>query len=155
MNYQTLVEDFARRTRENLRHIRQLKNCGAEVYEVTALVNSLLGLLIFPQQRYFLTIPETPIADLERQGWPIPRVIAGFSQVSDLRQLIRMLRNAISHSNLEFIPDSSGELERVVVWNDDKYGATNWKAEMTVSDLDTFAHQFIAQILQESTAQSP
>ena len=57
MQYQDLVRDFARRTRTNLEFIRHARNHGESVYEVTQLVNSMLGLLVFPQQQYVDRIP--------------------------------------------------------------------------------------------------
>ena len=150
MEYQHLIEDFARRTRDNLRRLNALKASGVEVYEVTALVNSMLGLLVFPQQRYVDSIPETPIDELANQGWPIPSVDENFPQVPNLRQLVRHLRNAISHFNVEFFADSSGQIAGLIVWNVDlRSNRTTWKARLSVSDLDAIAHRFIALILRE------
>jgi hypothetical protein len=102
MNYQNLVRDFAHRTCDNLETLRNLQKTkpDVEVYEVTQLINSMLGLFIFPQQKYFNHIPETPLAELARQGWPIPKVEGNCLQVKDLRELVRYLRNAITHCNL-------------------------------------------------------
>ncbi len=145
-----LIEDFARRTRDNLCRLRTMQADGAEVYEVTALVNSLLGLLVFPQQKYVDSIPETPIDELSRHGWPIPEVVGDFPQVTNLRQLVRHLRNAISHFNVEFFPNHSGQIAGLVVWNvDPRSNRTTWKAKLSVSDLDAIAHRFIALILRE------
>lgn len=150
MEYQHLIEDFARRTRDNLRCLNSLKASGGEVYEVTALVNSMLGLLVFPQQRYVDSIPETPIDELANQGWPIPSVVGDFSQVPNLRQLVRHLRNAISHFNVEFFADGSGQIAGLIVWNvDPRSNRTTWRARLSVSDLDAIAHRFIALILRE------
>ena len=150
MEYQNLIEDFARRTRDNLRYLNARKASGSEVYEVTALINSMLGLLVFPQQRYVDSIPETPIEELHNQGWPIPSVIGELPQVPNLRQLIRYLRNAISHFNVEFLADGSGQIAGLIVWNiDPRSHRTTWKAKLSVSDLDAIAHRFIALILRE------
>ncbi len=107
MDYQNLVKDFPRRTRQNLETLRclQAEQPSQEIYEVTQLVNSLLGLLVFPQQKYFNTIPEIPLDDLAAQGWPIPEVIGDFPQVKNLCDLIQYLRNAIAHFNIKFITD--------------------------------------------------
>lgn len=151
MEYQHLIEDFASRTRDNLRCINALKASGIEVYEVTALVNSMLGLLVFPQQRYIDSIPETSIAELANRGWPIPTVVGDFPQVRNLRQLVRHLRNAISHFNVEFFEDGSGQIAGLVVWNvDPRSRHTTWKARLSVADLDAIAHRFVALILRES-----
>ncbi len=89
MNYEDLVRDFAQRTRKNLQALRTLQksNPEMEVYEVTQLMNSMLGLLVFPQQQYINRIPETPLDQLTSQGWPIPEVSGNYPQVENLNQL--------------------------------------------------------------------
>lgn len=78
MEYQNLVMDFAARTQANLKIIERLAKQdvsllvnnpfneidedGVEAYEVTQLVNSLLGLIVCPQQRYYDQIPEIPLS---------------------------------------------------------------------------------------------
>ena len=94
MDYHVLIEDFARRTRSNLQALRCLQESGVEVFEVTALVNSMLGLLIFPQQSYVDRLPEGSLEELAREGWPIPKIEGAYPQVPSLKQLVRHLRSA-------------------------------------------------------------
>ena len=51
--YEDVIADFAKRTEANLQTIRRLAKEGGATpaFEVTQLVNSMLGLLVFPQQR--------------------------------------------------------------------------------------------------------
>ena len=77
----------------------------------------MLGLLVFPQQEYVDSIPRTPLEELRRDGWPIPRVIGQFQQVTDLNQLIRYLRNAVAHFNIEFVGDGESNIKILRVWN--------------------------------------
>ena len=57
MNYESVIRDFAERTRKNLRAIEDLQAKGGEAYEVTQLVNSMLGLLVFPRERFSIKFP--------------------------------------------------------------------------------------------------
>ena len=41
-------EGFAQRTRKNLLYIEEASRSGADVHAVTQIVNSLLGLVVFP-----------------------------------------------------------------------------------------------------------
>jgi len=148
MMYKEVIQDFARRTRKNLEVIDQLHAEGREVYEVTQLVNSTLGLLVFPQQEYVDQIPRTPLDELRRDGWPIPKVTGRFEQVRDLNQLIRYLRNAITHFNIKFIGDGQNEIEVLRVWNEDR-GRKTWEAVLSVSDLRGIAERFIEFLLNE------
>ena len=109
MNYESVILDFAERTRKNLRTIEDLQAKGGEADEVTQLVNSMLGLLVFPRERFIDQSPQTSLSDLEADGWPVPKVIGDFPQARDLRELIGDLRNAIAHFNIEFI----GEEDRI------------------------------------------
>lgn len=167
MMYEEVVRDFALRTRKNLEAIEALHDLNAEVYEVTQLINSMLGLLVFPQQEYVETIPKTPLDQLRQDGWPIPRVTGGFQQVTDLNQLIRYLRNAVAHFNIEFIGDGESNIKVLRVWNmapvrneknqlrrdaDGKIiEEKNWEAELTVQQLCNIAIQFIDLLLGPSS----
>jgi hypothetical protein len=154
MMYEELVADFAKRTRTNLETLRLLqthKENEYKVFEVTQLINSMLGLLVFPQQRYVEEIPETPLHELAAKGWPIPRVVGDYPQVQDLRELVRFLRNAISHFNIEFVPGPKGEISGLRVWNKEtrRPYKTKWKAELSVGDLEKITTRFIALLLKE------
>ena len=92
MMYEDVIRDFAERTRLNLRAIERLETDRHDVYEVTQLVNSTLGLLVFPQQEFVDRIPETPLTELVRDGWPVPTVRRRADRVNNLNQLIRYLR---------------------------------------------------------------
>ncbi|MBJ6750983.1 HEPN family nuclease [Geomonas anaerohicana] len=154
MMYEELVADFAKRTRQNLETLRllQIKNdSGLSVFEVTQLINSMLGLLVFPQQRYFDEIPNTPLKELAATGWPIPRVVGDYRQPRDLRMLLRLLRNAVSHFNIEFLPDNNGEISGLRVWNTElrKPFKITWMAELSIDDLEKITDRFIALLLKD------
>ncbi|MBA7698739.1 hypothetical protein ES703_107421 [subsurface metagenome] len=90
MMYEEVIRDFAQRTQKNLQAIEYLlkkRKEGREVpevFETTQLVNSTLGLLVFPQQQFVNDIPATPINELKKMGWPVPKVCSGFPQVKNL-----------------------------------------------------------------------
>jgi len=149
MNYEDVIRDFAQRTLKNLQAIERLRSEGQDVYEITQLVNSTLGILVFPQQRYIDQIPNTPLKQLKQQGWPIPKVRPGLQQVEDLNQLIRYLRNAIAHFNIEFIGDGQNRLHMLRVWNMSR-GNKIWEAELSFDDLRGIAERFIELLLRKT-----
>lgn len=152
MQYQQIVRDFVARTRINLAHIEESLSEGDEVYEVTQLVNSLLGLLVFPQQRYFHQIPETPLHELEKQGWPKIKVVGDYPPVENLRKQMRYLRNSVAHFNLEFMTNEHKEIDGISVWNQKKENGTyvtNWKADIPLCDLRALVEKFTDLILSE------
>ena len=142
MNPEDIVRDFALRTKANLRVIEALESAGLEVYEVTQLVNSLLGLLVFPQQRYFQRIPETPLEILAQQGWPKPLVEGDFPSVRTLKDLMRYLRNAIAHFNFEYLPDERNEIQGMRVWNMHR-GEENWSVELSLDEIRLAVDKFL------------
>lgn len=137
MEYQHIIRDFAQRTRINLAH-----------NEVTQLVNSLLGLLVFPKERYYYSIPEIPLSTLEELGFPTIKVIGNFQPAMNLRELVSYLRNAIAHFNISFLTDRDNQISGVEVWNI-RGGKTNWKAEIQLDELRIIVDKFIDLLLDE------
>src|SRR3970282_928038 len=96
----SIVQDFARRTLANLQFIDQNKK-QPDVYEVTQLINSMLGLLVFPKEEFWDKITPVPLARI-----PEANVIhQHMGKCSDLRQFLRCLRNSVSHFNIALKPE--------------------------------------------------
>lgn len=152
MEYTNLVRDFAQRTLMNLEAIEAAveNNANAEVFEVTQLVNSMLGLLVFPQQRFFNNIPTTPVEELRRSGWPVPIMMGSPPNADNLRDLMRCLRNGISHCNIEFTSDGK-QLTGVRIWNyPPRSRIKNWEALLGLSELRQLARKFIVLLLESN-----
>lgn len=152
MIYESLIHDFARRTLVNLDALKRmrLERPDVEFYEVTNLINSMLGLLIFPQQAFVNKIPPTPLSELESQGWPIPKVTGNFTQVQNLNQLVRYLRNAIAHCNVKFKAGNQDEIIGLVIWNNDTRrpgSPKTWQAELTLEEIEKITRLFVSLIL--------
>jgi hypothetical protein len=149
MMYEDVVADFAKRTRTNLRAVEELQTQGHEVFEVTQLVNSMLGLLVFPREEFIGRIPRIPLAELKAQGWPVPKTRRGFAQVPDLNELVRYLRNAISHFNIEFVADGRNQISKVRVWNMNA-GKKTWESDLGLAELRGIAERFTDLLLDNS-----
>ncbi|NSW54183.1 MAG: hypothetical protein HPY85_16905 [Anaerolineae bacterium] len=156
MDYNNLVKDFAQRTRENLAYIDAAHARGENVYEVTQLVNSLLGLLIFPQQRWVNRVPRIGLEELVRRGWPeihpTPRIQADahFQQADNLHDLVRVLRNSIAHCNIEISDvDANNEICGLRIWNINRQGDKTWEAELSIADLRALAENFAVLMTQD------
>jgi hypothetical protein len=148
VDYENLVSDFAQRTKANLELVDREARRGATgtAFEVTQLVNSMLGLLVFPQQRWFDRIPKTPMSELVDAGWPSITVY-GEVPGNDLRGLSRYLRNGITHFNIRFLPDTSGRITGLAIWNAPRNGAErNWEANLSVAALRFIALEFISML---------
>ncbi len=147
MVYKDLVRDFIERTKANLVLVRSAVNTGQKAYEVTQLINSMLGLLVFPKEEFYNEIPNKKLADLEREGWPIPQVRGNYPQVKNLKQLARYLRNGISHFNLRFT-ETGGHVDGLIIWNVPPNGKKNWKAELKIEELEGITDKFTQLLLK-------
>ena len=144
-----LVLDFARRTKKNLEFIehsltRDRLNSENDVYEVTQLINSLLGLLVFPQQKFYDAIPETPLLELVKDGWPEIIPVEGNLKEDNLRQLLRYLRNGVSHFNIEFLTNRHNKIIGISIWNTPPHtDKPDWKVNLSLQDLKKIVYKFI------------
>jgi hypothetical protein len=146
---QNMFADFGQRTRDNLKLIRDARKeePKRKVYEVTQLINSMLGLLIFPKANDLGQLRDKGkrVRDLRKEGWPIPEATRPYHQATTLNALITRLRNAVAHCNMDFHPDGKGDIARMTMWtkSDNGRGPKNWEMEMTIEELDGIATRFI------------
>ncbi len=160
---------FAERTMANLRHIDNATKCqNPTTYEITQLVNSALGLLIFPKEKFFETIPQTQFTDLQGKGWPVReasndvidkiiREVGGGKliakrkkdkkkEVDDLRTMVKNMRHAFAHGNIAYYSSDGAKIEGLYIWNtpsgDDNKNIITWAAEFSVLELHQFCSKF-------------
>lgn len=148
---------IARRTRKNLDFIYAAKAQGADVEEVTQLLNSMLGMLICLREEYFhgqsVTWDDVRLHNLD----PISISAQKRSDTSSewerykpsFSQLITRLRHAFAHNCFSFIgektqPRAGREIIGLKVWNTPT-GANDeiWKACLRIDELKAIAYLFI------------
>lgn len=136
MIYRHTIADFAERTVANLQHIDRLNETEAQsgvpvtergVFPATQLVNSLLGLVVFPKEGYDQHLEDVTLAALVDRGWPVLQVEYPapactkkgiHRECTNLKELVRVLRNGISHFNFTFQVDPHGcEISAVRIAN--------------------------------------
>lgn len=124
------VKDFASRTQKNLEVIEKLSkdrknNTELQVYEVTQLINSLLGLLIIPQQAFaaagkagytfnkYSIYDNGELKDLIK-SLQERRCLYPQDEFISEKDFIRRLRNAVAHPDkgIQFYPISKYQLDR-------------------------------------------
>lgn len=100
---------FVVRTMRNLRFIEKHRPSGAEVHEVTQLVLSLLGLVIFPRERH-KRLKITPhyeartLLELKEQHWPQWNISG--EPITTLGRLLSVIRHAAAHGSITFSSDA-------------------------------------------------
>jgi hypothetical protein len=108
MIYKHLLRGFAERTVKNMEVLEQ--HYGPDDrYEVTQLVNSLLGLVVFPKEKALKYVPATPLSDLKMKGWPEFDVTTDNTGCDNLRKLIEDLCHCTAHDKIAF-QDRGGKI---------------------------------------------
>lgn len=147
----SVVKDFARRTLANLHFIEANKK-QPDVYEVTQLINSMLGLLVFPKEEFWDTISPIPLSDIPSIQKMVIRRDTYKDPCNDLKTLIRHIRNSLSHFRIEFRNDKN-YISRIEM--SDEYNGQQWSAEMSIFDLRDFVVWFVTGIVDGSVMKSP
>ena len=153
-----IVREIARRTRRNLDVIKAQADGQDEhdpkVYEVTQLINSLLGLIVFPNEEWVKKQPDEDLSVLFGQGWPNPVFLANKVNSSRLKDLVRYLRHSVAHCNVKFIPEDLGggfcRIASVQLWNHpngDKEKPIDFHVEMTVEQVEQFAYKLSDKVV--------
>ncbi len=102
--YTNFVKDFAERSRSNLERLEADERRGGEYHEVTQLINSLLGMLVFLHEDEILSNPRLESI----QGFPNVKPTVGNRKTS-LSDLIKALRNAVCHRQIEQTATADGK----------------------------------------------
>ncbi|HVT28665.1 MAG TPA: HEPN family nuclease, partial [Lacipirellulaceae bacterium] len=123
----------------------------ADIFEVTQLINSMLGLLVFPKEHFAEEeIPDTPLDELRAQGWPIPVMKGSPPRAQNLRELVRCLRNGIAHFHVDFTSDGQ-YVTGLRIWNPPRGRDPLWEARLDVPQLREIARKFISLLLEANT----
>ncbi|MCT8999936.1 HEPN family nuclease [Chelativorans intermedius] len=126
------IEGFARRARKNLYFMLKARERGEDIHIITHLANSLLGLIVFPYAHFadagWTDFSQIKLDDLEAEGWPSWSFHLGRSE--NLRDLLRHLRNALSHRRVQFSSDGRELAEVTVTFWDRRNpaGPDDWSA---------------------------
>ena len=156
MEYTDFIADFSQRTLWNLDHVQaQALNGNDDVFPVTQLWNSLLGLIVLPRERDLHRIPKKPVTELWAEGWP--RLTVDGPEHQSLHDLVTALRNAVAHFNVDFRADEPGhEITSVTLWTQrigpggrPVRGSRGWVGRMTVEELDRLARSIAKLYLRE------
>jgi hypothetical protein len=111
------IEGFAQRVRKNTDFLARAFEQGEDVHIVTQFVISLLGLIIFPYQEMHRheSLAKKKMKELEeKEGWPQFKIIRG-DEFETLGELIKHLRDAVSHYKIEFEPENERRLENITI----------------------------------------
>jgi hypothetical protein len=110
------IEGFTRRVRKNTDFLVCAFEAGEDVHIVTQFVLSLLGLIIFPYEELVRhdSFPVKAMKEFDDKGWPKFELLRG-EEFETLNELLKHLRDAVSHYQIEFEPENERRLENITI----------------------------------------
>ena len=127
------LSDFAMRTKANLHHILAQDNKN-DVYEVTQLINSLLGLVVFAKEHE------------ARSDFRLHDIELKVGNDNETTTIIEHVRHALSHYHIRPIEDQ-GRVCGFKMWNGDgDINPKNWSRDFTVEELHEIAEEMCNQL---------
>lgn len=115
------VLDFARRTKSNLEEIQQLQieeqrnGTKPKYFEVTQLINSCIGLVIFPYEKAFDYLPDVDLKQIKIYQEVLTLHSEKDKEPKTLKQLIKRMRNSFAHQNMCF-KNHNNQIVGVHLW---------------------------------------
>ena len=153
-DFRSHATGFATRTRTNLLSLERLQASSAnhEVHVVTQLVNSLLGVVVFPWERRVTdNFDGTELSVLATEGWPAWKMSG--KKIKTLGKFVQCLRHSVAHGNIRFSSNSRLPAEvTVYVANFPlrEPGPAIWEGEIRADQL----HHFVLKLIQRIEAAS-
>lgn len=137
------VKAFFGRTKHVLEQYDQMVQSKPEwldAYETTLLCNCLVGLLVFPEQKFYDFIKNRMLSkeNLHRLR---SCIVHQNTKQSDLCCILRRMRNAVSHQNVRFVGGSKGEIQSIAFYDDQKWEDKKKKGD----DLSTYEFQLVIE----------
>ena len=139
-----LVVDLMNRTILNLEYIEKNSNQNGP-YEVTQLINSFLGALAHPWEKWKDDLKNISLKKAKEMGWPeVDNKLKSDSNPRDLEGLIRYLRNGIAHGNIEFTPNENNIIYKIRIWNEYpmKHHKRTWETVLEITTLRKLLYCF-------------
>lgn len=149
-NYKNQEFDFVNRTKAIIEQYEKIELSKAEKFEVTLLLNCLVGLLILPQQNWFDNLPTDIISQKE---WGINDKHISFikaGETKNVKDIARHLRNSISHYRFRAFDNKSNEISSIKFEDYDPSNKKSFEATIPVSSLRQFTtkltNTFVAEM---------
>lgn len=145
--------DFVERTKHILNHYEQiiLKDIYEEKYEITLLINCLMGLVVYPQQIWFDSVPEVSLDN----NWFIKQkhilLISGDNR--NLKNVARHIRNSVAHGNFYPLSADKGNNKKITHlkfkdYTDDSRITLTFEAKIPVQTMKNFTLKFADTMLE-------
>lgn len=142
------IEGYLRRTEANLKKIEEGSTSEKNDYfEITQLINSSVGILMWPLEGLIQSLPDLPLSDVKV---PIPKTLLGKFKHDNLRSAITNIRHAIAHHNIWFESRNS-EIAGMYLWcSYEEKKKPSWVGYISMVDLKIL-FSFLAAEFRKAT----
>lgn len=142
--------DFINRTLTILKQYESInfESAKEEKYEVTLCMNCLMGLIVVPQQIWLKRIPNVELD----KSWYLKKVHIDSIKSNNYRlnNIVKHLRNSVSHGNLSPISKDYGRNKKITHLKFKDYnneGELTFEAQFPVESLKNFAVKFANEMI--------
>lgn len=143
--------DFVCRTKEILKQYDRFQIEKSEKYEVTLLLNCLVGLLILPQQYWYDSLPEDLISEGEWGIHPTNHIsmIKG-GETKNVKNIARHLRNSVAHYKFTaFDKQSKGKIRDIKFEDLGPNNVKTFEAIIPISGIKQFTTKLTDTLVAE------
>ena len=152
--YKNQEIDFVNRTKTIIEQYEKSIITEKEKYDTTLFLNCLVGLLILPQQHWFLSLPTELISKKE---WGIhPNHVSSIKEgeTKNVKSIATHLRNSIAHYNFKAFDSSLRQISRIKFWDKDiKKDIITFEASIPLLNLRQFTTKLTETFISEMNKQ--
>lgn len=141
--------DFVERTKRIIEQYDSLTIPEKDKFEVTLLLNCLVGLLILPQQNWYDNLPSEIISQKE---WGITPEHISFikrGETKNIKDISRHLRNSVAHYRFKAFDNSSNKISRIKFEDFEQSGNKTFEALIPLANLRQFTNRLSDNFMTE------
>lgn len=142
--------DFISRTKKIIEQYNDIKLPENEKFEITLLINCLVGLLILPQQNWFDMLPSGYV--ISQKEWGINKKhihVIKNGEMMDVKNIARHLRNSIAHYRFKAFENKSTEISSVSFKDYDQQGNITFDATIPIPSIRQFTKKLTDTLLTQ------
>jgi hypothetical protein len=152
-NYIKQEYDFIDRTKKIIKQYDEVKLPKDEKFEVTLLLNCLVGLLILPQQNWFEDLPTSIVTQKE---WGIKEEHISFikqGETKNVKDIAKHLRNSIAHYHFMAFENKSHDISSIKFEDYDSQKNKTFEAIIPVISIRQFTERLTNTFITEMEKQ--
>lgn len=142
-NDKKFIKEFFERTKKIISQYSEISNLQNEKYDVTLFCNCLIGLFIFPEQKYFQKIKANLLSE-DKYKLLVKSIQKKDERKYDLWLIFSRMRNAVAHGHIKFPKSNYSNDNKIhsIIFYDDR----DYKKQKSYNDKDLENFEFQLEI---------